>query len=275
MRLGVIAETRYLSQNMPSAVISALRMRGHAVDVIRPDGGYCAIEDGIFTDAEGREFAIRDYDAVISRNRNALGLVLLRYAEEAKIRVVNSHSAVQKVRNKAKMAAALALAGVNAATTILADSAEVLAAHLTDRDFPLILKATYGDNCQGLQLVRNRDELTELRWPSDIVLAQRYFNNDSFDLKLYVCGEHMFAVRKPSPFNGDPSAPSTPVAMSAGLQSLARKCGEVFGLELYGVDCIETTDGPIVIEVNDFPNFTGIPGVADLLADHVTARAHS
>jgi glutathione synthase/RimK-type ligase-like ATP-grasp enzyme len=48
---------------------------------------------------------------------------------------------------------------------------------------------------------------------------------------------------------------------------------ELFGLELYGVDCIETPNGPVVIEVNDFPNYSGVPGSDQLLADHVIFRA--
>lgn len=215
---------------------------------------------------------MRDYDLIVSRNRNPLGLVLLRYAEEAGIAVINSHSSVQKVRNKAKMAVTLALAGTRAAQTFLAGATEALAAQM-DGHFPLILKATYGDNGQGLLLVRNREELSDLHWDSDVVLAQHYLPTDGYDLKLYVCGEHIFAVRKPSPFNGDPKAPSLPVAVTPELAQLARKCGVVFGLELYGVDCIETETGPVVIEVNDFPNYTGIPGIAELVADHVLERA--
>jgi ribosomal protein S6--L-glutamate ligase len=273
MKIGVIAEKRYLAQHMPLAVIDVLRRRNHHVDVISPDSGFCNVEDGVFTDSAGESFGLKDYDLIVSRNRNALGLVLLRYAEEARIPSINNHCAVQKVRNKAKMAATLALAGVKAATTLLAGSSVALASHLTDDDFPLMLKAVYGDNCQGLQLVHNREELAEIRWPSEVVLAQRYFANDRYDLKLYVCGERVHAVRKPSPFNGDMAAPSIPVKVSRELEKLARSCGEAFGLELFGVDCIETVSGPVVIEVNDFPNYTGIPGIADTLADHIVSRA--
>jgi glutathione synthase/RimK-type ligase-like ATP-grasp enzyme len=38
------------------------------------------------------------------------------------------------------------------------------------------------------------------------------------------------------------------------------------------VDCVETPAGPVVIEVNDFPNYTGVPGADDALARLVLAR---
>lgn len=266
--LGVIVETRYLAQHMPSAVVDVLRARGCRVDIINPDDGYFAVEAEAFTDAAGRSFSLRDYDLIVSRNRNALGLVLLRYAEEIGIPVVNSHVAVQKVRNKARMAVTLALAGIRAAPTFIAATTQALAGQAEGK-YPLILKNTYGDNCRGLQLVRNRDELAELNWDCEVVLAQSYFPTDGYDLKLYVSGGSVYAVRKPSPFNGDVNAPSQGVPVTAELAAMARKCGEVFGLDLYGVDCIETADGPVVIEVNDFPNYTGIPGVAAVVADRI------
>jgi glutathione synthase/RimK-type ligase-like ATP-grasp enzyme len=270
--LGVIVERRYLSQHMPRAAVTELQARGYSLDLISPDDGYFAVDSGIFTDANGQRFMLHDYDVVVSRNRNALGLVLLRYAEEAGIAVINTHTAVQKVRNKAEMAVALALANIRAAPTVLSGTTETLADRLDGR-FPLILKATYGDNGQGLRVVHHRNELSELSWISDVVLAQHYLPNDSYDLKLYVCGEQVFAVRKPSPLNGDPKAPSVSVATTTELAALARKCGQVFGLDLYGVDCIETEAGPVVIEVNDFPNYTAIPGIAELVADQVLMRA--
>jgi glutathione synthase/RimK-type ligase-like ATP-grasp enzyme len=52
---------------------------------------------------------------------------------------------------------------------------------------------------------------------------------------------------------------------------LALRCGRLFGLELFGVDCVEGPGGPLVIEVNEFPNYTGVPRADELLADHVVA----
>jgi ribosomal protein S6--L-glutamate ligase len=57
------------------------------------------------------------------------------------------------------------------------------------------------------------------------------------------------------------------------VAELARTCGRLFGLTVFGVDCLETSHGPVVIEVNDFPNFTAVPGADVLLARHVLAAA--
>jgi glutathione synthase/RimK-type ligase-like ATP-grasp enzyme len=53
---------------------------------------------------------------------------------------------------------------------------------------------------------------------------------------------------------------------------LASRCRRAFGLDLYGIDCIPTDDGPVVIEVNEFPNYTGVPQASERLADYVLER---
>jgi ribosomal protein S6--L-glutamate ligase len=82
----------------------------------------------------------------------------------------------------------------------------------------------------------------------------------------------VFAARKPSPFNRDRGAPAQATPADRDMVDLALRCGRVFGLEIYGVDTIETEAGLAVIEVNEFPNFTGVPDAARRIAEHVLGR---
>lgn len=270
-RIGFLVERRYLRQEMPVAVMRVLAKRGITSDIICPQSGCFDPKTGILWGDEGRQLDLNRYEVLISRIRTPLGLAMLRYADTAGILAINNHSSTQRVRNKAKMAIVLGRAGIACAPTMLADNVSVLA-NLGRHWFPLILKATYGDNSQGLRLIRRPEDLPDVRWGEGLVLAQHYLPNDGFDLKLYVCGDQVFAVRKPSPFNGDALAKPELVEADPAAAELARRCGEAFGLEIYGVDTIETASGPVVIEVNEFPNFSAIPGAAGLIADHILAR---
>jgi len=40
-------------------------------------------------------------------------------------------------------------------------------------------------------------------------------------------------------------------------------------LRLYGVDLLVTEHGPIIVDVNSFPGFRGVPGADDALVDLV------
>ncbi len=238
LKIGFIVERRYLRQEMPGAVIRAFKGRGIETEILSPNDSLFEPEGGLLRSGEGTVFDLNRYDAIVSRNRNPLGLAMLAYADVAGIPALNTHAATQRVRNKAKMAGALSRAGIPCAPTILADDVTFFAG-LPNNWFPLILKATYGDNSQGLRLVRHPEELGEIHWGDRLVLAQRYLPNDGFDLKLYVCGETVSAVRKPSPFNGDPKAFPRPVRPDAEMIRFALRCGRLFNLDIYGVDTIE------------------------------------
>jgi ribosomal protein S6--L-glutamate ligase len=270
-RIGCIVEQRYLRQEMPRRVIRLLRSEGVDIDVLCTAGGRFDPRRGVFRAGDGGEFDLNGYDGVVARGRDALGLDMLCYADAAGLPAINTHAATQRVRNKAHMAIELERAGIAAAPTMLAADVAALA-ELPEEWFPLILKATYGDNSQGLRVARRPEDLWDIHWGDDLVLAQHYLPNQGFDLKLYVCGERVFAARKPSPFNGDRSAPAQPAQADAHMVDLALRCGRAFGLEIYGVDTIETSDGVAVIEVNEFPNFTGVPEAARHIVDHVLAR---
>jgi ribosomal protein S6--L-glutamate ligase len=270
MRIGVIVEPRYLRQEMPGGLIRVLRARGVVVDLLIPRDGRFDTADGVLWTDGSASAPLGTYDVVLSRNRGGLGLAMLAWAEAAGIRTLNSYRSTQRVRNKAEMGIELEHAGVPCAPTVLADSSAVLA-ELPPEWFPLILKPTYGDNSQGLRLVRHPEGLADIHWHGDFVLAQHYLENDGFDLKLYVCGERVWAVQKPSPFNGDPRATARRIEPDQGMVALAHGCGRTFGLEIYGVDAIQTAEGPRVLEVNEFPNFTGLGDAAERLADYVLA----
>lgn len=270
-RIGFIVERRYLRQDMPGAAIRALAKRGVASDVICPQDGRFDPATGVLRSGDGATFKLDDYAVIVTRNRNALGLAMLSYADAAGILAINTHASTRQVRNKAKMGIALSQAGVQCARTVLADNIAALA-ELEPDWFPLILKATYGDNSQGLRLVRRPEDLAYIRWGDQLVLAQHYLPNDGFDLKLYVVGRQVFVVRKPSPFNGDPNVLPELVKPGEQMIDIALRCGTAFGLEIYGVDSMDTPEGLVVIEVNEYPNFTGVPTAAEHIADYILAR---
>ncbi len=270
-KIGFIVGRRYLKQEMTTGLARALRERGVEVDILVPQDCQFEPEWGTVRTASGQVYDLNRYDLLLPRVRSPLGLALLSYAEAANIPIINGHNAVQKARNKTEVAVALAQAGIPTAPTILADDASVLSG-LPDTWYPLILKTIYGDNGQGLRLIRKREELDLVSWNDELVLAQHYLPNDGFDLKLYACGSTVFASLKPSPFNGDPRVPVQMIEPDNAMKRVALQVGAALGLEIYGVDAIASPAGPVVIEVNDFPNFTSVHGAPERIADYVMSR---
>lgn len=257
-RIGIAVEPRYLSQLQPAGLARALARAGLEPALIDPDHAASDALDGL--------------DVLVARGRSAALLALLGRAEEAGIPTLNPRAAIAAVVDKAAMARALAAAGIPAPATRLG-TREAILEGASPGDFPMVVKPVFGDNARGVHVVRSREELARLPFSEPVALAQPFLSSDGDDLKLYVAGAAVWAVKKPSPIGDRAGAPARLAPSTPALEALAQRCGRLFGLELFGVDCIDTPRGPVVIEVNDFPNYTGIDGVDEQLASHVLERA--
>jgi ribosomal protein S6--L-glutamate ligase len=261
LHIGVLVESRYLEQLQPAGLITAVRERGHTVTVVDPDNALYEAGEGALMD---------DFDLVVVRGRSLSVLCMVAVAETTGLRTVNRLLAIRGVLNKAQMGFKLIANRILTPPTYF-DTIQCLAEHVPS--YPLVLKPVFGDNGRGLKVVQVAEELLQLEWEEPMVLAQQYIPGDGYDLKLYAIGDAVWAVRKPSPLSELQQGEAKPVPISQELVALGRQCGELFGLELYGVDCILTADGPAVIEINEFPNYTAVPNANERLADYVIQRA--
>ncbi len=262
LRIGLMAEARYLSQSQPTGLKNALEARGHHIILIDPQQSFYVM---------GEHHWLNGLDLIVGRGRSWGLLGLLGWAEERGVKTINTRASIAAVHNKAQMSISFANAGVPIPQTYFGSVAQ-LAANIPAEHYPIILKPIFGDNSRGLLVVNAPDEMAKTDWPEPVALAQRYFKTDGYDLKLYGVGDQIWAVRKESPFNpraeGEPSRAGL-VEITPALEKLGQQCGRLFGLDLFGVDTIITDDGPLVIEINDYPNYTGVPEGNERLADFV------
>jgi ribosomal protein S6--L-glutamate ligase len=270
-RIALLAERRYLAHREPVGLVAELGRRGWTVRLIDPGSTAISVTDDSW---------LAGVELCVARGRRQALLTWLLAAEHRGVPTINRRSAVAGVHDKAAMAVALAGAGIPTPPTTLGSSSQ-LAAELPADLYPVVLKPIHGDNCRGLRVCGSPDEIARLS-PSidDPLLAQPYLPGGGMDLKLYGVGGRIWAIRKPSPLRASGalrprsagSAGATPVELTADLRRLAIDCSELFGLELFGVDCLLAPTGPVVIEVNDYPNYSGIPEADEALASHVLAR---
>lgn len=262
----MLAEQRYLAQSQPAGMLAALKKAGHEIVLIDPEASMFRLGDDGW---------LEGLDLIVGRGRSWALLCLLGWAESKGVPTINRRSAISAVHNKANMAVALAASDLPTPATFLSATAH-LARNAARQDYPLILKPIFGDNCRGLEVVRTAEEMAAIDWPEPVALAQTYHKTDGYDMKLYGIGDKVWAIRKPSPFNPRDESEESRAGMlplTPELEALGRKCGQIFGLELYGVDCIISGSSPLVIEINDFPNYTSVPQADELLADYVAQRA--
>jgi ribosomal protein S6--L-glutamate ligase len=273
----VLTDGRYLRQRMPAALLEWLADRGAPTRVLVADDLLTPVGPDIVDGPGNPWWGLEPSDVVVARTRNPFALGLLRQAAVPGVAVLTPWESVAAVRNKARAAHILAARGVAMPQTFLADSLGALRA-VPDDCFPLMLKPHLGDNALGIAIIRDRSELDELEWEDGMVLAQRFVESDGVDTKVYAVGQQVWTVRRRSPIGGAGangrmvSSSSERIEPASEIRRLAMACGEAFGLELFGVDVLESVEGSFVVDVNDFPNYTGIDEAPEAIGSLVLHR---
>jgi ribosomal protein S6--L-glutamate ligase len=256
-RIWVLTDRRYLDQRMPLAVVAWLSAHSAPSLVVADRGGAASkLAPAGPPDDTSVWDGLRARDFVVARSRHPLAIALLQEAEALGARICDRWSSVLRVRDKVSCTLALVKKGLPVPPTFLAHRPEDLG-RVPARLFPLLLKPISADDARGLQMVQAPEELGLVSWGDDFVLAQPYVDAGGFDLKLYVAGETVWAIRRLSPLLPGRAQP-LPVPVTPAFHDLVRGCREEFGLVLFGLDVLESTNGPVIVNVNEFPNYTGI-----------------
>jgi ribosomal protein S6--L-glutamate ligase len=212
-----------------------------------------------------------DADLYLLKSDTELALSIAVALERLGARVLNAAAASAQAKDKVVAAAVLHRAGVPAPRSLVARRPSQLAARLTDG--ALMLKPPRGYHGVGLAVAGAADALPAAEAYPDMVFAQRYLTPARTDLKVFGIGEDVFGVRKAFAADSFTRA-GQPSPLAPDVQDIARRCGEAFGLALYGLDIAETDEGPSVVDVNYFPGYRGVPDAAGRLTDFIRKAIH-
>ncbi|MGW8779675.1 ATP-grasp domain-containing protein [Streptomyces sp. NPDC055796] len=256
MRLCFLVEEHYRHDGMPNEVIRQLTAWGHQVDVVRPGGSLLRMDEAV---------ASGTHDAwVLKTVSGGPGLTLLEAAAAAGMTTVNDARSIRGVRDKA-LAAAIGRAGGLPMPPTYAVARPDLLREIPAAQYPLVVKPADGSSGRGVHLVSSPGELEALLPDlagEHMLIAQPYVANSGTDIKVYAVGGELFATERCSPLHPDPAVRERRVPLSAEVAAIAAQVGAVYGLDLYGVDVLLGPDGPVVVDVNDFPSFRQVPDAA-------------
>ena len=211
-----------------------------------------------------------EHDLYVLKSHTELALSLAGALHHMGARVLHDWPTSAAIQNKIVTSRLLRAAGIPAPNGWTTGNMDLLRETLERR--PLILKPYLGHRGQGLRILREPGELSAVQAPDSPVLVQEYIEGTGEDLKVYVVGDDVFAVRKPfSPTSFTQSG--RPCAVDPAVRDIALRCGRALGLGLYGLDLVESGGKPWVVDVNTFPGFKGVPDVAPRIADYIEGYA--
>ncbi|HEX4383948.1 MAG TPA: RimK family alpha-L-glutamate ligase [Myxococcales bacterium] len=222
----------------------------------------------------------------IGASVTSAGLSVVRQLEALGVPMVNGSSSIAKSRDKLAALQQLATAGVRIPRTVLArgggDVKELVA---QVGGLPAILKLLQGTQGVGVMIAHSEAEVTSILgtlWDlgQEILLQEFIAESKGRDLRALVVGERVVGAMRREAKRGDfrsnlhRGGAGTAVELPRDYAEAAVRAAQVLGLDVAGVDLLESKAGPTVLELNSSPGFEGLEKATGLdIASEIIAEA--
>jgi ribosomal protein S6--L-glutamate ligase len=270
MRLAVLSRNRKL-HSIRRLIQEAGRL-GVQLDTINP------LECQIIVDGHQSRLMVGsqtlpEYDAILPRigaSITSYGLAVVKQFEAMGTQTINSAEAIAQSRDKFRALQLLNAHGVRVPKTILTRSARSLKTiPKVCGGMPVILKLLKGTQGVGVMLLHTQasfQSVVETLWEfgEDVFLQEFLKDSAGRDYRAFVVGDKVVAGMLRTAAEGEfrsnihRGGEGTLVKLPVSYRRAAIRAAQVMGLEVAGVDLMESKAGPVVIEVNSSPGFEGI-----------------
>ena len=275
-------------------LVEVAEKRGHVIEVLDTNRCYMRItasQAEVHYDGK----ALPRYDAVIPRigaSVTAYGAAVLRQFAATGAYCLNKAEGIVASRDKLLAHQLLAQAGIPMPVTAFANSPKVTRDLIgLAGEAPLVVKLQESTQGKGVVLAETRKAAESLidafRGLEANFLVQSFVKEASgADTRLFVVGNKVVAAMQRKAADGDfrsnlhRGGSAIAVKPSRAASSIARKAAKQLGLQVAGVDILESEAGPLVLEVNSSPGLQGIEGatnkdIANLMIQHLEANVRT
>lgn len=275
MNIGILSRNSSLYST--SRLREAAEERGHVVRIVDYLRCYMNITSAkpkvLF---RGEELT---FDAVIPRigaTHTHYGSAVVRQFETMKVFVVNDSQSIDRSRDKLRSLQLLASAGVGMPVTSYAHSTQDIAGLLEIvGGTPVVVKLLEGTQGLGVVLAETKKAaesvITAFRQLDANILVQEFIKESrGADVRAFVIGGRVVAAMKrqggPGEFRSNLHRGGTAegIKLTRSERATAVKAARVMGLNVAGVDLLQSERGPLVLEVNSSPGLEGIEAASEV-----------
>jgi ribosomal protein S6--L-glutamate ligase len=232
-----------------------------------------------------RHLPLPDLDAVIPRIGATItffGVALVRQFEQMGVYCANESTAIARSRDKLRAMQVLSRHDIGIPPTVFVrDRNEVLPAIERIGGPPVIIKLLEGTQGVGV-ILADTEKIAQaivetLQSAKQNVLIQKFVKESrGRDVRAFVVGDRVVAAMRRTA-QGDEfrsnvhrGGSTEKITLSEEYTRTAIRAAQIMGLRMAGVDMLESTDGPQVMEVNSSPGLEGIETVTGVdIADAV------
>jgi ribosomal protein S6--L-glutamate ligase len=269
----------------------AAEARGHKVKVLNTLRFSIDLEEGR-PSLNFRSKELSHYDAVLPRigaSISFFGTAVVRQFEQMDVFCANSSAGISNSRDKLRSLQILSRHKIGMPpTTFVRDKKDVLPAIERVGGAPVIIKLLEGTQGVGVILADSAkiaEAIIEtLQSTKQNVLVQRFVaESKGRDIRAFVVGDQVVAamrrVAQGQEFrsNVHRGGQTQPLELDEEYSATAIRAAQIMGLRVAGVDMLEGTHGPQILEVNSSPGLEGIEGctqldVAGAIIDYIAAQ---
>ena len=276
MKLAILsrAPRAYSTQRLRTAALD----RGHELKVLNTLRFGIDLS-GDEPDLQYRGKRLSEYDAVLPRIGNSItyfGTAVVRQFEQMDVYTPNTAYGITNSRDKLRATQILSRHQIEMpATTFVRDRADVIPAIGRVGGAPVVIKLLEGTQGIGVILapeLKVAEAIIEtLQSTRQNVLIQRFVSESrGRDIRALVVGDRVVAamrrVAKGDEFRSNVHRGGSvePVSLAPEYERVAVRSAQIMGLRVAGVDMLEGSDGPLVMEVNSSPGLEGIETATEL-----------
>src|SRR5438445_906894 len=223
----------------------------------------------------------------IGASVTSIGLSVVRHLEAMGVPLLNNASAIARSRDKLAALQQLASAGVRIPRTVLArGGGDVRDLVAQVGGLPAILKLIQGTQGVGVMIAHSAAEVESILgtlWGlgQEILLQEFVAESRGRDIRALVVGDRVVgAMRREAPrgefrSNLHRGGFGSAVQLAADYAEAAVRAAQVIGLDVAGVDLLESNDGPKVVELHSSPGCEGLELATglDIGREHVAFAA--
>ncbi|MFI9240723.1 RimK family alpha-L-glutamate ligase [Streptomyces sp. NPDC053079] len=211
-------------------------------------------------------------DVYLLKTRTPRALAYARFLEEHGAPVINTAAATELCQDRTAMAEVALRAGLPFVATRTETSLARLVEAGAELPGPVVVKSRHSRRHDLVARVDDAERLRSLarQWPDEPVVIQPFAPNDGWDHKLWAVADEIFAgLRRSELATAVPDKRTRTLGtgeLPARWLDVVRRVGEVFALDVYGVDLLDAGGEPVIVDINAFPGIRGQAGAPEALA---------
>lgn len=275
-------------------LVEAGQQRGHTVEVYNHLNCYVGLKQGQPTiHHKGKD--ITGVDAVIPRIGSSVtfyGTAIVRQFEMMKVFCANGSMAITRSRDKLRSMQLLSRDGLGMPATAFAHNSNNIDDLLKMvGGVPVVIKLLEGTQGIGVMLAETKKAakaiLEAFHGIEKNVLVQEYIAEaKGADIRAIVVGNEVVGAMKRQALEGEfrsnlhRGGTAKAIKLTRAEKETALKAAKAMGLNIAGVDLLQSSRGPLVIEVNSSPGLEGIEkatgkDIAGKIIDFIEQKAKS